>query len=87
MAATIGSIEDAAAAVEAGAEGVGLLRTEFLFLEENVAGEIHEWWLHAPTNFWFVARRTTVTDAIIETMTYDAFEARRRAPAGPGGAR
>ncbi len=33
VAANIGSIEDAAAAVEAGAEGVGLLRTEFLFLD------------------------------------------------------
>jgi phosphocarrier protein FPr len=33
VAANIGSIEDAAAAVTAGAEGVGLLRTEFLFLD------------------------------------------------------
>ena len=33
VAANIGSVEDAAAAVEAGAEGVGLLRTEFLFLD------------------------------------------------------
>ncbi len=33
VAANVGSVEDAAAAVEAGAEGVGLLRTEFLFLD------------------------------------------------------
>ena len=33
VAANIGSVEDAAAAVQAGAEGVGLLRTEFLFLD------------------------------------------------------
>ena len=25
--------------------------TEYLFLESNIAGEIHEWWLHAPTNY------------------------------------
>ncbi|MGB8166267.1 MAG: phosphoenolpyruvate--protein phosphotransferase [Chthoniobacteraceae bacterium] len=33
--ANIGKAAEAAAAVEAGAEGVGLLRTEFLFLERN----------------------------------------------------
>lgn len=33
--ANIGKAEEAAAAVEAGAEGVGLLRTEFLFLERE----------------------------------------------------
>ena len=25
----------------------------------TTAGEIYEWWLHAPTNFWFIARRNT----------------------------
>ncbi|MGE5267938.1 MAG: sarcosine oxidase subunit delta [Deltaproteobacteria bacterium] len=52
--------------------------TEYLFLEDNIAGEITEWWLHAPTNYWFVARRNTITDEIIETMTYDQFLARRK---------
>jgi sarcosine oxidase subunit delta len=51
--------------------------TEYLFLEDNLAGEITEWWLHAPTNYWFVARRNTITDEIIETMTYDAYLARQ----------
>jgi multiphosphoryl transfer protein len=37
VAANIGSVEDAAAAVNAGAEGVGLLRTEFLFLDRATA--------------------------------------------------
>ncbi len=35
VAANIGSAADAAAAVEAGADGVGLLRTEFLFLDRD----------------------------------------------------
>jgi phosphocarrier protein FPr len=35
--ANIGSVADAARALEAGAEGVGLLRTEFLFLERTSA--------------------------------------------------
>jgi phosphoenolpyruvate-protein phosphotransferase len=37
VAANIGSVEDAARAVEYGAEGVGLLRTEFLYLERHSA--------------------------------------------------
>jgi sarcosine oxidase, subunit delta len=55
--------------------------TDFLFLEDNTAGEITEWWLHAPTNYWFIARRNTLTDEILETMTYDAFLARHKANA------
>ena len=51
--------------------------TEYLFLETNAAGEIYEWWLHAPTNYWFIARRNTTTDAVLETMTVDAFFARQ----------
>lgn len=47
--------------------------TEYLFLEDNIAGEVTEWWLHAPTNYWFIARRNTVTDEILETMTVDAY--------------
>jgi phosphoenolpyruvate-protein phosphotransferase (PTS system enzyme I) len=35
IAANVGSVADAHAAVEAGAEGVGLLRTEFLYLERT----------------------------------------------------
>jgi sarcosine oxidase, subunit delta len=50
--------------------------TEYLFLEENAAGEIYEWWLHAPTNYWFIARRNTLSDTIIETMTVADFLAR-----------
>ncbi len=40
VAANIGAVEEATRAVEAGADGVGLLRTEFLFLEaESMPGE------------------------------------------------
>ena len=37
VAANIGSVADARRAIEAGAEGVGLLRTEFLYLNRDVA--------------------------------------------------
>ena len=49
--------------------------TSYLFLEENAAGIIDEWWLHAPTNFWFIARRNTVTDEVLVTMTVDQYRA------------
>ena len=51
--------------------------TAYLFLEPNIAGVIDEWWLHAPTNYWFIARRNTVTDQILETMTLDQYRAAR----------
>lgn len=47
----------------------------YLFLENNTAGNVDEYWLHAPTNFWFVARRNTVTDEILQTMTLDQYRA------------
>jgi phosphoenolpyruvate-protein phosphotransferase (PTS system enzyme I) len=39
--ANLGSLQDAAGAVALGAEGVGLLRTEFLFLDAHEAPSIH----------------------------------------------
>jgi len=40
---------------------------EFVFLENNTAGVVREWWCHVPTSFWFIAERNTVTDEIICT--------------------
>lgn len=48
----------------------------YLFLEQNTAGEIYEWWLHAPTNYWFISKRNTITDEVLETMTVDAYFAK-----------
>lgn len=45
-----------------------------VFIENNPAGEIFEWWLHAPTAYWFVARRDTISEAILETYTVDEFK-------------
>jgi sarcosine oxidase subunit delta len=41
--------------------------TDYLFIENNIAGEVDEWWLHAPSNYLFVARRNTLTDEILWT--------------------
>jgi phosphotransferase system enzyme I (PtsI) len=44
--ANLGSAEGAAAAVDLGAEGVGLFRTEFLFLDSTVAPTVEEQLVH-----------------------------------------
>ncbi len=44
----------------------------FVFLENNVAGVVREWWCHVPTAYWFIAERDTVKDELIRT--YDAGE-------------
>ena len=40
---------------------------EYVFLENNTAGVVREWWCHLPTSYWFIAERNTVTDEIIRT--------------------
>ncbi|MGD9538570.1 MAG: sarcosine oxidase subunit delta [Alphaproteobacteria bacterium] len=45
---------------------------DFVFLENNVAGMVREWWCHVPTAYWFIAERDTVKDEFIRT--YDAGE-------------
>jgi sarcosine oxidase subunit delta len=50
---------------------------DHVFMQDNPSGEVVEWWLHAPTGFWFIARRDTRTDEILETMTVREFMARR----------
>ncbi|MGD9741358.1 MAG: sarcosine oxidase subunit delta [Dongiaceae bacterium] len=39
----------------------------FVFLEDNTAGVVREWWCHVPTSFWFIAERNTVTDEFLRT--------------------
>ena len=46
---------------------------DYVFLENNIAGIVHEWWIHAPTSYWFIATRNTVTEEIINTQTVDEF--------------
>ena len=55
---------------------------EHLFLEDNLAGEVDEWWLHAPSNTWFIARRNTLTDEILSTMTVEAYLTARKGAVG-----
>jgi sarcosine oxidase subunit delta len=45
---------------------------EYVFYSDNRGGVVTEWWLHAPSGYWFIAERHTITDDIIRT--YDASE-------------
>lgn len=40
---------------------------DHLFMLDNEAGVVREWWYHAPTSYWFIAERNTVTDEIVRT--------------------
>ena len=41
---------------------------EYVFLENNTAGVVREWWCHLPTSYWFIAERDTVKDEVIRTF-------------------
>ena len=40
---------------------------EHVFLQDNAAGVVREWWCHTATSFWFIAERDTRTDEILRT--------------------
>ena len=49
---------------------------EYLFMDENSSGVVHEWWIHAPSSYWFIARRDRKTNEILRTYTPDEFYSR-----------
>ena len=40
---------------------------DYLYLEDNTAGVVREWWCHLATAYWFIAERDTRSDAILAT--------------------
>jgi len=38
-----------------------------VFLANNTAGVVREWWCHLASTYWFIAERNTVTDEILRT--------------------
>ena len=51
---------------------------EYLWLSNNTAGVVREWWCHGATNFWFIAERNTVTDEILKTYPASELFTERR---------
>lgn len=48
--------------------GEPTLWADYVFIEENKAGPVFEWWLHTPSGTWFIAERDTRTDTVLQTM-------------------
>lgn len=40
---------------------------DWVFMQDNVAGVAREWWMHSPSQYWFIAERDTVTDEIVRS--------------------
>lgn len=40
---------------------------DFMWMSNNTAGVVREWWCHTATSYWFIAERNTITDEIIKT--------------------
>lgn len=40
---------------------------DYVFMENNTAGVVREWWMHAPSAYWFIAERDTVRDIVLKT--------------------
>ena len=54
-----------------------------IFLQNNDAGMVREWWFHGPTALWFIAERDTLTDTIVRTYAAsEVFRARVEFSAG-----
>ncbi|MEO0367904.1 MAG: sarcosine oxidase subunit delta [Pseudomonadota bacterium] len=49
---------------------------EYVFFHDNKAGDVYEWWCHTASSFWFIAHRNTISDQVIETMSFADFKAR-----------
>ena len=45
---------------------------EYVFFPNNSIQVVTEWWLHAPSSYWFIAERHTASDQIMRT--FDASE-------------
>ena len=40
---------------------------DYVFMHDNRAGVVCEWWMHVPSAYWFIAERDTRTDEILRT--------------------
>lgn len=39
----------------------------YIWMSNNTAGVVREWWCHAATSYWFIAERNTISDEILKT--------------------
>jgi sarcosine oxidase, subunit delta len=58
---------------------------EHVFLHDNQPKIVREWWLHAPTAYWFIAERNALTDEIVRTYPASEIFKNRRDYTKPDG--
>jgi len=46
---------------------------DYIFLENNTSGVVHEWWCHVASSYWFIVTRNTLSEEILATNTVDDF--------------
>ena len=44
----------------------------YVFYEHSHIGVVREWWMHAPSSYWFIAERHNQSDEVVRT--YDPSE-------------
>ena len=54
---------------EPDAEATAREWSRYVFMEDNSSGVVDEWWCHAPSSYWFIARRDRSRDEFIATCT------------------
>ncbi len=54
---------------------------DYVFLQDNTRGVVHEWWCHIPSNYWFIVTRDTATEEFLASNSPADFFARH----GQGG--
>ena len=54
---------------------------DYVFLENNLQGVVHEWWCHVASSYWFIVTRDTATEEILATCDPADFFARQEAGA------
>ena len=42
---------------------------DYIWMSNNTAGVVREWWCHVATAYWFIAKRNTITDEILKTYS------------------
>jgi sarcosine oxidase subunit delta len=40
---------------------------QYVFYSDNLIQVVKEWWLHAPSGYWFIAERHTGSDEVLKT--------------------
>ena len=56
---------------------------DYVFMHDNNAGVVREWWCHVPTSYWFIAERDTRSDTILRTYPASEVFPTRRDFQGP----